>query len=158
MHRSSAQETNLIHSPIGAINCDSLHRYYRAWNNQVHSAHKILPCVQPSMNLTSLIDSNSPENRISAQHPPHLQAITFCALRAEKPLGFLAKLSLLPFTQAKVKVKRRQQRGGLCKPWCYSRDFWGVCTATSHCKSWQAKNGWVTNLEMKLWAVCLLLY
>lgn len=68
--------------------------------------------------LTSLIRNLIPLRTEFQLNTPH--TITFCALRAEKPMGLLAKPSFLPFTQPKVKVKCRQQWGGRALASCAS--------------------------------------
>lgn len=64
-----------------------------------------------------------------------------------------------PSTEAKPEVKGKRVGGrGPAAQLQHSRGFFGVCAATLHCTSRQAKNGQMTNLEMNLRAVHLLLY
>lgn len=80
--------------------------------------------------------------------------ITFSAPRADTPGGLLALLSSAAFTQAKVAVTPGSS-GSSARPSQLrtpraQRGLFGVCTPTLPCKSWQAKNGRVTNVEVKL--------
>lgn len=80
--------------------------------------------------------------------------ITFSAPRADTPGGLLALLSSAVFTQAKVGVtpgsSRSSAQPSQLRTLRAQRGLFGVCTPILPCKSWQAKNGRVTNVEVKL--------